>query len=136
MTEPSDHAPDPIEAGALCLRPPAADQFAYHVRMTAVFAVAGQTEESASEAVLAWAILRSQWPEADASAAETGAELVDQRVASLSDRSRNAALNRARGLALDIEAHFVMVGRQGEASLYADVADQLGDAVDALVPKS
>jgi hypothetical protein len=103
--------------------------------MTAVFAVAGETEESASEAVLAWAILTSQWPEADSSAAETGAELIDERVASLSDRARTAATTRARGLALDIEAHFVTVGRQQEATLYAEVADRLGDAVEGLVPK-
>jgi len=135
MTPPSEQASgvhDPVE---LCLSPPVADQFAYHVRMTAVFAVAGQTEQSASEAVLAWAILMSQWPGAETSAAETGAELIDQRVASLSDRARLTALNRARGLALDIEAHFVMVGRQEEASMYAEVADQLSGAVDALVPK-
>ena len=134
MTPASEQAAEAPEPGSLCLSPPAADQFAYHVRMTAVFAVAGQTEESASEAVLAWAILMSGWPEAEAGAARTGAELIDQRVADLSDRARSAALNRARGLALDIEAHFVTVGRQGEAELYAEVADRLADAVDALVP--
>jgi len=136
MTPPSEQSSGGPVSGALCLSQPAADQFAYHVRMSAVFAVAGQTEESASEAVLAWAILMSQWPGAEASAAEIGAELIDQRVASLSDRARNSALNRARGLALDIEAHFVTVGRQEEASMYADVADQLENAVDALVPNS
>ena len=70
MTPPSEQASgvhDPVE---LCLSPPVADQFAYHVRMTAVFAVAGQTEQSASEAVLAWAILMSQWPGAETSAAD------------------------------------------------------------------
>ena len=57
-------------------------------------------------------------------------------MASLSDQARVAATTRARGLALDIEAHFVMVGRQQEASMYAEVADQLESAVDALVPKT
>lgn len=135
MTPSSEPASGEPPADALCLRQPAADQFAYHVRMAAVFAVAGQTDESASEAVLAWAMLTSQWSGAEASVAEIGAELIDQRVASLSDRARTGATNRARGLALDIEAHFVMVGRQDEATMYAEVADQLERAVDALVPK-
>ncbi len=134
MTTPNEETSLPAEPGALCLSPVTASQFGYHVRMSAVFAVAGETAESASEAVLAWAILVSQWPDAQASTAQTGAELIDQRVARLSDRARTAAVTRARGLALDIEAHFVTVGRQDEASLYADVADQLTDAVEALVP--
>lgn len=134
MTPPSEPVSGDPPSGALCLRQPTADQFAYHVRMSAVFAVAGQTEESASEAVLAWAMLTSQCPSAESGAAEIGAELIDQRVASLSDRARSTALNRARGLALDIEAHFVMVGRREEASMYADVADHLDRAVEALLP--
>jgi hypothetical protein len=135
MTAPSQPPPEPPSPEEFRLSQPAADQFAYHVRMSAVFAVAGQTEESASEAVLAWAILSSQWSAAEARATEVGAELIDQSVASVSDRARTAATSRARGLALDVEAHFVTVGRQEEASMYAAVADQLEHAVDALLPE-
>ena len=80
-------------------------------------------------------MLRSLWPESEARAAEIGAELIDQSVASISDRARAAATSRARGLTLDVEAHFVTVGRQDEASIYAAVADQLDDTVGSLVPE-
>ncbi len=46
----------------------AAGQFAYHVRMTAVFALAGESAESASEAVLAWTMLMHRWPQAEVAA--------------------------------------------------------------------
>lgn len=113
----------------------ARSQFSYHVRMTAAFAVAGQSEESAAEAVLSWAMLAQQWPDAADAAAQVAAELVDVRVASLSEAARDAALIRARGLALDIEAHYVSVGCADEATLYAQVADAVADAVADLVAR-
>ena len=113
----------------------APSQFSYHVRMTAAFAVAGQSEESAAEAVLAWAMLAQQWPDAADGAAQVAAELVDVRVASLSEEARGVALTRARGLALDIEAHYVSVGCTDEATLYAQVADAVAEAVADLVPR-
>lgn len=135
MTPPTDQPSDSAEPGSLRLSPLVAAQFAYHVRMTAVFALAGEAVESASEAVLAWALLATNWPDAITSATETGAELIDQRVVALSDETRTAAAARARGLALDIQAHFVTVGRQDEATLYAEVAERLGGAVDELIPQ-
>jgi|GEM_PF-7123241 len=111
----------------------AASQFSYHLRMTAAFAVAGESEESAAEAVLAWTMLSQQWPDAESEATRAGAELVDARVASLSDEARSAAVVRAHGLALDIEAHYVSVGCDAEAALYAEVADRVAAAVAELV---
>lgn len=116
-----DQSPGVTRAGL------AASQFSYHVRMTAVFAVAGESEESAAEAVLAWTMLAQQWPDASDAATRVGAELVDARVASLSDASRTAVVARAHGLALDIEAHYASVGCEGEAALYAQVADAVAD---------
>jgi hypothetical protein len=115
------------QPSGLTLAQLAASQFSYHVRMAAVFAVAGQSEESAAEAVLAWTMLSRQWPGAADAASAVGAELVDARVAALSETSRAAALARAHGLALDIEAHYVSVGCVGEAALYAEVADAVAD---------
>ena len=111
----------------------AASQFSYHVRMTAVFAVAGESQESAAEAVLAWTMLKRQWPDVADAATGIGAELIDARVASLSEESRTAVLTRAHGLALDIESHYASVGCTAEATLYAEVADAVAEAVDELV---
>jgi hypothetical protein len=113
----------------------AASQFSYHARMTAVFAVAGQSQESAAEAVLAWTMLMRQWPDVADAATRVGAELIDGRVASLSEESRTAVLARANGLALDIEAHYVSVGCTEEATLYAEVAEAVAAAVDELVDR-
>jgi hypothetical protein len=115
------------QPSGLALTQLAASQFSYHVRMAAVFAVAGQAEESAAEAVLAWTVLSLQWDDATGAATEVGAELVDARVALSSEESRSAVLARAHGLALDIEAHYVSVGCAGEAALYAEVADAVAD---------
>jgi hypothetical protein len=112
-----------------------ASQFSYHLRMTAAFAVAGESEESAAEAVLAWTMLSQQWPDAATAATRAGAELVDARVASLSDEARGAAIARAHGLALDIEAHYVSVGCTAEATLYAELADAVAAAVAELVDR-
>lgn len=114
---------------------PAAGQFSYHVRMAAVFALAGEHVESASESVLAWTILLNQWPDAESTAAQAASELIDQHSAALSDSVRNAALARARGLALDIEAHYVSVGCVAEATLYANAADSVAGAIEALVAR-
>jgi hypothetical protein len=132
MTAPQ---PEPDQAPGFNIPELAASQFSYHVRMTAVFALAGESTESASEAVLAWTMLMHQWPEAEDAAGRAAAELIDQRVASLSEASRTAALSRAQGLALDIEAHYVSVGCTGEATLYAEVAEKLEEAIAALVPQ-
>ena len=131
----TDMPPPPGPSTDLRVPAPAAGQFSYHVRMAAVFALAGETVESASESVLAWAILANQWPDAEPAAAEVANELVDQRSAAVSESARSAALARARGLALDIEAHHVSVGCVDEATLYANVADTISDAVEALVAR-
>ena len=52
---PHDAAPSP----ELQMNAVTSAQFSYHVRMAAMCAIAGKSEESASEAVLAWAMLSS-----------------------------------------------------------------------------
>lgn len=124
--------PPPGESTELRVPAPAAGQFSYHVRMAAVFALAGEHVESAAESLLAWTMLLNQWPGAESAAAQVAGELIDQHSAALSESVRNAALARARGLALDIEAHYVSVGCVAEAALYADVADAVAASIDAL----
>lgn len=126
--------PQPPPAGELHLTRLAAEQLSYHARMAAVFAVAGQSQESAAEAVLAWTILATQWPEAQESAGRTAAELVGDGVAALSDADRDAAHVRAAGLALDVESHYVSVGLHAEATFYARLAEDIGHAIASLTP--
>lgn len=107
-------------------------QFAYHVRMAAMCAIAGKPDESSAEAVLAWSMLSSCCPSAASSAADVGAELVDPDDFTTSAAQRDAARSRARDLALSLEAHFVSVGQQEHANLYESVADDLDVALEAL----
>ncbi len=103
-------------------------QFSYHVRMAAMSAIAGNSEESASEAVLAWAILSS----CCAGTAAVGAELIDpERVAATEDRRRRVQ-TRAHDLALSLEAHHVSVGQHEHATLYETVADELDESIAQL----
>ena len=111
----------------------ATGQFAYHLRMAAVFAVAGELDESASETVLAWTMLAEGWPGADSAALATASELIGQDQVALSVQHRDAARDRARSLALDLEGHFVSVGRHAEAELYASLADNLDAIIATLV---
>ena len=101
--------------------------------MAAVFAVAGATEESASEAVLAWTILASCWDGAAPAALATAAELVGQHQAPTSRADRDAARARADALALSLEAHYVSVGLHGDAALYAKVSEDLEATIGTLV---
>lgn len=130
MTTSAPLPTDSVEFSAL-----AAEQLSYHSRMAAVFAVAGQHLESAAESLLAWTILSSQWSDASATAARTAAELAGDGVARHSDADRSAAAGRARGLALDIEAHYVSVGLHDHAALYAHLAECVDDAASSLVPR-
>ncbi len=116
------------------LSAPAAAQLSYHVRMSAVFAVAGETDESASEAVLAWAILSTCWPGATEAAQATADELIGQDQAGLSAIHQKSAHAKAHALALTLEAHFVTTGQHDLATLYADVAEELSVTIEALLP--
>lgn len=129
-----NHSPD--SPGDLSLSATVAGQFSYHVRMAAVFAVAGETAESASESVLAWTILVTSWPGAHHAAVATAGELIGQDQVSLSDSHRDTARTRAHALALELEAHFVSVGLHEEASLYSSVADHLETTIETLVNSS
>jgi hypothetical protein len=117
---------------SLQMSPVASAQFAYHVRMAAMCAIAGQSAESSAEAVLAWSMLSWCCPAAAAGAAVVGAELIDPDGVVTSEAQRDGARSRARDLALSLEAHFVSVGQHDHASLYESVADDLDVAVAAL----
>lgn len=108
------------------------EQYCYHARMAAVFGLAGDVAESASESMLAWAILTQLWPDAPAAALAASRELIGQEVAGTSEAHRSAAARRAATQALDLEGHFVSVGMHDEATLYATVADHLDEIVTTL----
>lgn len=112
----------------------ASAQFSYHVRMAAMCAIAGNTEESASEAVLAWAMLSSCCAGAAASAAAVGSELIDPERVSATDDQRRRGQTRAHDLALSLEAHFVSTGQHAHAELYETVADELEESITNLTP--
>ena len=116
MTPPSEPVSGEPPSGALCLRQPIADQFAYHVRMAAVFAVAGQTEESASEAVLAWAMLTSQCP-----IAESG----DDQAGPLERRVRDQQEVPGAGFGTEREAHVAADAAQLDGAVELTPFDEL-----------
>jgi hypothetical protein len=126
----NDAAPSP----ELQMNAVASGQFSYHVRMAAMCAIAGKIEESASEAVLAWAVLSSCCAGAAAGAAAVGAELIDPERVAASDDQRRRAQTRAHDLALSLEAHYVSVGQHDVATLYETVADELDASIARLVP--
>lgn len=124
---------EPTSSTDLALGGPAAAQLSYHVRMSAVFAVGGDHEESASESVLAWAILSTAWPGAEAAARDGAAELIGEDQAGLSPESREQARSKALALAMTLEAHYVTTGQHDVASLYERVAEQLAATIESLV---
>ena len=116
----------------LTFSPTAAAQFSYHLRMAAVFAAAGELDQSGSEAVLAWTILATTSPSAVDLALDTASELIGQDHVGVSESHRIAARNRAHALALQLESHFVSVGMRDAAGLYATVADDLDTTIATL----
>lgn len=123
----------PEQTADLTLSPTAAAQFSYHLRMAAVFAAAGELDQSGSEAVLAWTILATVSPSTVELALDTASELIGQEHAGVSEAHRVAARTRAHALALDLEAHYVSVGLHGVAGLYETVADNLDTTIATLV---
>lgn len=120
----------------LTFSPTAAAQFSYHVRMAAVFAAAGELDQSGSEAVLAWTILATTSPSAVELALGTASELIGQHHVGVSEADRLATRNRAHALALDLEGHFVSVGLHDTAELYETVADSLDTTIATLVNRA
>lgn len=100
--------------------------------MAAVFAAAGELDQSGSEAVLAWAILATAWPSAVGLALDTSSELIGQEQAGVSETHRVAARNRAHALALALEGHYVSVGVHDVATLYENVAENLDATIATL----
>lgn len=128
MTKPASDTTHDLNLSATV-----AGHFSYHVRMSAAFALAGESGPSASEAVLAWTILATCWPGVPAAAAETAAELIGRDQAMPSEQRRRAIRDRAHAAALDLQAHYVSVGLHNAADLYASVEQHVDDALDALI---
>ena len=101
--------------------------------MAAVFAAAGEHDQSGSEAVLAWTILATASPSAVDLALDTASELIGQEQAGVSEAHRVSARTRAHALALDLQAHYVSVGLHEVAELYETVADNLDTTIATLV---
>jgi hypothetical protein len=96
---------------------------AYHTRMAASFAAAGNTTESASEALLASTILDLHGA-GDAADSLTH-DLPVGRIADADPPALAAARRRAHDLALELLGHFVSEGQFDSAALYEALAAQL-----------
>lgn len=107
----------------LVLSDTAASHLAYHVRMAALFATAGDLDECASEALLAWTIL----------AVHGGPDVADALIGDLppfrsfdaGSAADVAAHRRAHDLALQLLGHFVSEGQTDSAALYEQLASAL-----------
>lgn len=107
----------------LILSETVARHLAYHARTAAAFAAAGNLEQCASEALLAWTILANQ--DGHAAIDSLTADLPEPRSFSPSSTSEDAARRRAHALALSLEGHFVSEGQTASADLYEQVAAAL-----------
>ncbi len=96
---------------------------AYHSRMAAAFATAGNVDECASEALLAWSILASHG-EGDIVDALTG-DLPEPETLGATPQAQDAARRRAHALALGLQGHFASEGQTDSANLYEQVASSL-----------
>lgn len=112
---------------------PAAAHVSYHLRMAAVFALAGDADESSAETVLAWTLLAVSLPGQVRAAERVAGELVDRNVTGVSADHHERSLRAARARAMDVESHYVTTGQRAEADLYARVADEMDAAIGALV---
>jgi len=107
----------------LTLPETAARHLAYHSRMAAEFAAAGNLDECASEALLAWAIL-SRHDDGHITDAPT-VDLPEPSSVSESPASGDAVRRRAHTLALSLEGHFTSEGQTDSADLYEQLAAEL-----------
>lgn len=88
--------------------------------MAVGFAAAGNHVESASEAALAWTILRLQGDGAGADALAD--DLPPTGVTTAGDAAWLDVQRRTHDLARELQGHFVSEGQFAAASLYEDVA--------------
>jgi hypothetical protein len=91
--------------------------------MASSFAAAGNVDECASEALLAWTILTSHG-ERDVIDALTG-DLPEPETLGATPQAQDAASRRAHALALGLQGHFVSEGQTDSATLYEKVASSL-----------
>lgn len=103
----------------------AARHLAYHARMAAAFAAAGDVVESASESLLVWTLLAQHGGE-DA-AASVRSDLLDERISAVPATVEALVQRRAHALALELQGHFVSEGLYDVATLYESVAADLSE---------
>ncbi|MEL6893301.1 MAG: hypothetical protein AAFP84_17040 [Actinomycetota bacterium] len=108
----------------------AAEQFAYHLRLSVAAAVGSDATSAACEPLLAWAVLAAAVPELDELASRAEAELVTAATAIGTPDRRNTVATAATQRALELEAHYASVGNHDVAELYARVADDIGATLD------
>jgi hypothetical protein len=110
----------------LVLSDTAASHLAYHTRLATLFATAGDLDECASEALLAWTILtiHGGGDEADSLIGD----LPPSRSFETDSTSDAAVRRRAHDLALALQGHFVSEGQTASAALYERLASALDHA--------
>lgn len=107
-----------------------AQQLAYHLRTAAVLSLNGEEEESLSEVLLSWLLLGIMIGDLDAAASRAALTSPLPLSASVTDRHR--AADRTRALALELQAHFVSLGRSEEAELYHGISEVVEESLDRL----
>ena len=111
----------------ICVPAESASQLAYHMSAAVRLATAGRPIESASETVLAWALLTTYGrPDAELTALDLPALAVAPAL------RWDDLLRRTQALALQLQAHFVSEGQHATATIYETVGDRLRDLVAAL----
>jgi len=107
----------------LILSETTARHLAYHTRMAAELAAAGNLDECASEALLAWTILSHH---ADGTVTDTPTvDLPEPGSSGDAPTPGDTVRRRAHSLALSLEGHFTSEGQTDSADLYEQVAAAL-----------
>lgn len=111
----------------ICVPGEVASQLAYHMGAAVRLATAGRPIESASETVLAWALLSAYGhPDAELAA-------LDLPTLAVAPALRwDDLLRRTQALALQLQAHFVSEGQHATATVYETAAGRVCDLVAAL----
>ena len=100
-----------------------AAQVAYHMRVAAGFAAAGDPARAASEVTLAWTVLSTHgW-------VDLGPVAHDLPTPSAAGVDWDAVERRTAALALELQSHFVSEGQYEAAAIYETAAANVGDIV-------
>jgi hypothetical protein len=106
-----------------------AAQLAYHLRLAAGFAAAGEAREAASQAALAWTLLELH---GGAGCVGVSDDLPGLRATGVSPEHWHRVRERTHAVALEMQAHFVSEGQHALASLYSAAGGAVPATVDGL----